>query len=83
MRTIEIYADTRGVSACTGRTCGQRILWATVVKSGRKMCFSDPGAVALATRHEEATGRLVEVLDLDGNHWATCSDRQTFGNGRR
>lgn len=82
MKAIEIYADTRGVARCTGRTCGQRILWATIVASGRKMCFDDPEAVALQTRLEPSTNRVIEALDLEGNHWATCPDRKQFG-GRK
>ena len=78
-KTIEIYADTRGVSRCTGPTCGQKILWAQVVKSGKKMCFNDIELVALSTRREMATGRLIESVDLDANHWATCSDVNRFG----
>ena len=78
MKAIEVYADTRGVSRCTGRTCGQRILWAEVVKSGKKMCFNDPEAVALKQRAEPGSNRLIESLDLDDNHWATCPDRKQF-----
>lgn len=79
MKSIDVYADTRGVSRCTGKTCGQRILWATIVASGRKMCFNDAEAVALKTRLEPTTNRVIETLDLDDNHWATCSDRKQFG----
>ncbi len=76
--TTEIYADTRGISTCTGRTCGRSILWATVVKSGRKMCFDDLELVALSTRHEPDTRRLIETVALVRNHWATCADRAHF-----
>jgi len=78
MKTTEIYADTRGVATCTGRDCRQRILWATIVKSGRRMCFNDPELPALSTRHEPETRRLIETVDLDTNHWATCANAQRF-----
>lgn len=79
MKTIEIFADTRGFSACSGADCGARILWAQVVKSGRKMCF-DGDPVAISTRHEPATHRLIETVDLDANHWATCPNAKKFGS---
>lgn len=82
MKTIEIYADTRGVSRCKGPSCGKRILWATVVATGRKMCFDDTELPALRTRHDDAR-RLVEEVDLDANHWATCPDRNDFGAKKR
>lgn len=77
-KTIEVYADTRGISTCTGPHCHQRILWATVVKSGKKMCFNDPEQVALQTRHEPGSRRLIEVLDFNDNHWSTCVDARQF-----
>lgn len=76
--TIEVYVDTFGRARCTGANCRKEILWATVVRSGRKMCFDDPGVAALASRHEPATNRLIYALPLDGNHWAVCPDRDRF-----
>lgn len=78
MRLIEIYADTRGVNNCNGAHCGKRILWAVVVKSGKRMCFNDPELPALKTRLHEHTRRLIEAVDLDANHWATCPDARKF-----
>jgi hypothetical protein len=81
MRTVEIFADTRGVSRCKGATCGKRILWAQVVATGRKMCFSDPELPALRTRFSEDR-RLIEEVDLGANHWATCPDSKSFGKSK-
>lgn len=74
-RAIAIYADTRGSARCRG--CHAPIEWAEVVSSGKKMCF-DGQIVALETRHEDATRRLIEVVDLGANHWATCPQRDQF-----
>jgi hypothetical protein len=80
--TIEIFADTRGISPCTGRTCGRRILWAQVVKSGKRMCFDDLELPALSTRHDPASNRLIETVDLTVNHWATCPDARAFNRSQ-
>jgi len=46
------------------------------VKTSKKMCFNgDP--VALRT-HQTIDMRLIEVLDLSENHWATCPEREQF-----
>lgn len=74
-KTIEIYADTRGRATCRG--CQAPIEWAEVVASGKKMCF-DGEIVALRTRQDSATRRLIEVVDLSTNHWATCPKRDQF-----
>lgn len=74
-RTIEIYADTRGFARCRG--CGAAIEWAEIVATGKKMCF-DTAIVALATRHSPQTNRLIEVVDLETNHWASCPDAAKF-----
>jgi hypothetical protein len=74
-KTIEIYADTRGPGKCRG--CRAPIEWAEIVASGKKMCF-DGQIVALETRHDPATHRLIEKVDLATNHWATCPDRDAF-----
>lgn len=76
--SIEIYADSRGEGTCNGKHCGQKILWATIVKSGKKMCFNDLELPALRTYHEPATDRLIEVVDRDDTHWATCPDSKRF-----
>lgn len=78
-RVIEVWADTIGVARCTGATCGQRIMWAQVVSSGRRMCFTGR-PTPLATRHEG--NRLIEAYDFAANHWATCADRQRFKRKR-
>lgn len=74
-KTIEVWADTRGRAQC--KACGAGMTWAEVVATGKRMPFTgDP--VALTTRHDSATRRLVEVLDLGANHWATCTDPNRF-----
>lgn len=80
--TIKIYADTRGVGVCSGRDCRKRILWAEIVGSGKKMCFNDLELPALRTYQEEGTMRLVEVVDRDDNHWATCPNARDFSRRR-
>jgi hypothetical protein len=75
VKTIEIFADTRGRATCRG--CHAPIEWAEVVASGKKMCF-DKQIVALSTRHDPGTRRLIEVVDLSTNHWATCPNRAQF-----
>jgi len=78
MMKTEIYADTRNVGTCNGRSCAKRILWATIAKSGKRMPFDDLELVALSTRLEPGTHRLLETVDLAGNHWATCPDAKGF-----
>lgn len=75
MKTIEIYADTRGRARCSG--CKASIEWAEIVASGRKMCF-DGEIVALSTRQDTGSRRLIEAVDLSTNHWATCPKRDQF-----
>lgn len=75
VKTIEIYADTRGPGTCRG--CGAAMEWAEVVKSGKKMCFTGT-IVALQTRHDERTHRLIEAVAFDTNHWGTCPARDQF-----
>lgn len=84
-KVIEIYADTKGHAPCNGKTCRDRLLWAEVVKSGARMCFTathgDP--VPRYSRQEIDTMRLIEALPFDENHWASCPDRRKFSAGRR
>ena len=74
-RTIEVWADTRGKARCKG--CQAPIEWAEIVKSGKKMCF-DGEIVALRTRHDPQTHRLIEAVAFDTNHWGTCPQRAQF-----
>lgn len=74
-KTIEIWADTRGMNTCRG--CGRKIVWGEIVASGKKIPF-DPPAVPLRTRHDEDSRRLIEILDLGENHFATCPKRADF-----
>ncbi len=41
------------------------------------MCF-DGDPIALRTRHEDGTHRLIEIVDLAENHWKTCPGAQDF-----
>jgi hypothetical protein len=76
MKTTEIYADTRGRATCRGEHCATTIEWAELVGTKQRMCFDVP-LVALATRHD-ANRRLIEVVDLSTNHWASCPDAPSF-----
>ena len=69
MKTIEVHdpLDWTPV-ACKG--CRKPIYWTTVVKSGRRMCFD---ALEVVKRTP-----LTTVLNLERNHWATCSHRAQF-----
>ncbi len=77
-RTIEVYHDTLGPGVCRG--CKASITWAEVVKTGRKMCFTGK-PVALRTRHEDATRRLIDEYDFDDNHWKDCPEAKAFKRG--
>jgi hypothetical protein len=77
-RTIDVWDDTLSVERpCSGETCDQKIVWAQVVKSGKKMCFNAP-AVPLRTKTDEQTGRLIAEMDFEENHWGSCPDRERF-----
>lgn len=81
-KVIEIYKDTKGREVCNGTTCRERLTWAEIVASGKKMCFSgDPAPVYM--RNEMGTGRVIEALPFDKNHWATCPDRAQFARRKR
>lgn len=81
MKTIQIFADTRGRARCTAASCRADIEWATIVGSGKKMCFQAP-IVALSTHHDPGTRRLVEVVELATNHWANCPAKDQFRSKR-
>jgi hypothetical protein len=77
-RTIEVWDDSLGVERrCSGAHCTEKIQWAEIVKSGKRMCFTAP-AVPLHTKHDEQTGRLIAVMAFEDNHWATCPDAKSF-----
>ena len=82
MKTIQIWADTRGRAVCHGDGCRAQIEWAEIVGSGKRMCFDLP-IVALSTHHDPATRRLIEVVDLSTNHWASCPDATKFKRKER
>ena len=77
MPTIEVWSDTKGKARCRDERCRALITWAEVVKSKKKMCFTgDP--VALRTRHDPETHRLIEEIDAADNHWAACPGAKDF-----
>lgn len=76
MKLIQVYADTVGRARCSGPTCGAAITWATVVASGRKLCF-DGELVALKTSMD-ADHRQIWEVSGDDMHWATCLDVERF-----
>ena len=74
--TIEVWADTRGRGRCRGEHCGAAGTWYETL-TGKKMLFTGE-PVALSTRHDESSGRLVEVLDFESVHWRSCPDWLAF-----
>ena len=78
-KTTEIFADTRTHATCRG--CEAPIVFAEIVKSGKRMPFDHP-LVALQTRHEEATRRLIESVDLGTSHFASCRNADRFRSQR-
>ena len=78
-KTTEIFADTRTHANCRG--CDAPIVFAEIVKSGKRMPFDLP-LVALQTRHEEATHRLIETVDLGESHFASCKAASQFRRAR-
>jgi hypothetical protein len=75
VRTIEVWADTRGMATCKG--CGAVITWAEIVRSGKKMCF-DGEALALQTRYDHESARMIEAIEFETNHWASCPKAKEF-----
>jgi hypothetical protein len=79
MKTIDVYADTEGFALCNGPTCGQRILWAEVVASGKRMCFTAQAAPPrIVNWHRDDNGRAIHTYDLADNHWGPCPDAKGF-----
>jgi hypothetical protein len=74
-RTIEICPDRRGRGVCRG--CGAALVYGEIVTSGKRMCVDVP-AVALETRHEEATRRVIEAITFEANHGARRRQRERF-----
>lgn len=81
-KTIQIYADTRGLADCKATTCRARIEWAEIVASGKRMCFNAPIAV-LSEHTDPVSRRRVQVVDLATNHWAACPAREQFARKGR
>lgn len=81
MAWIEIWADTRGGGTC--RSCGAPVEWAMLVKSSKKMPFDAP-IVAVLTKHDPATHRVIETIDsaVTTSHFASCPDRDKWRKDR-
>jgi hypothetical protein len=80
MSSIEIFAGTVDRAQCRG--CGAAIVWATIVATGRRMCFNS--LRILETKLERAAPfRVIKVVDLTLNHWATCPDADDFRRRER
>jgi len=77
MKTIDVWADTEGIGTCRDSACQKRILWAQIVKSGRRMCF-EADAPVLKTAISPTDGRAIHSYDLADNHWATCPGAKGF-----
>jgi len=75
--TIEIYADSRERAHCRG--CGAAIEWATIVATGRRMCFN---SIRILEKKLLPNGTIVHVVDRALNHWATCPDADKFRKRR-
>jgi hypothetical protein len=73
--TIEVFAASIQRAQCKG--CKAAIVWATVVSSGRHMCFNS--IKILETKLERvAPFRVIKVVDRTLNHWATCPQADQF-----
>lgn len=75
MALLEIWHDSISpVTSC--RSCGAPIEWAEMVKSGKRMPFDAkaPGIVAVSTKHDPETHRLIDVVDstVSVSHFSTC-----------
>jgi hypothetical protein len=72
-RTIEIWGDSIERSHCRG--CHAAIAWATIVATGRRMCFNSIRTLGDKTAEN---GRPIRIVDLTLNHWANCPDAARF-----
>lgn len=72
MPTSLYYADTHEPGEC--RSCGKPIEFAVNVRTGKRMPFNAP-IVALKTKHEDATHRVIEEVDLAQSHFVDCPNR--------
>lgn len=81
MSLIDIYADSRGFGTC--RSCGAKIEWARRVNGNKAMPWNGE-IVAIRTKREEATNRVIETLDssVTISHFATCPDAEKFRRRR-
>jgi hypothetical protein len=82
LKTINVWSDSRERGQCKGQSCRALIEWATIVASGRRMCFDAP-VTAIRSFADPQTGRQVDVIDLAANHWATCPERKRFSRRRQ
>lgn len=88
-RTIEVWADTLGgPQPCKDHRCDAKLIWAIVVKSGARMCFTAPAVPlrerpATAADNPTTAGRIVAVMDFADNHWSICPGARDFKRGKR
>lgn len=71
---IAVYADSKGSGTC--RSCGARITWAETTR-GKRMPFDE--LLVLKTQGDLLGGeRVVEIVDGDRNHFASCPDGEKW-----
>jgi hypothetical protein len=74
MALLDIYQDSRGPGNC--RSCGARVEWAELVKSGKRMPFDAPIVTVRTQGDILGGGRVVETVDtgVTASHFETCPD---------
>lgn len=89
-KTIDVWADTLSLpQKCADPDCKDMLVWAVVVKTGAKMCFTVP--VTEIRRYEcvpfdappQAMPREVAVMPFARNHWSVCPGRDKFRRKKR
>ncbi len=75
MQIVTVWARPRRQATCRG--CGAPISFRQVVASGKWLPF-DGDPVALRTRQDVETGRLVEDLDASDVHFRSCPNSADF-----
>lgn len=83
LHDIDIYADTVTYAVCRGRTCHKTLTWATIVATGKKMCFTGKIDAVGALKRGTENGRPTWTLPLERNHWKDCADSADFKRKKR
>lgn len=78
---VQVYAASRRPDHC--RSCGRKIEWVIVVKSGKSMPFDSP--VSILNESEDFEGRRFQTIDTEKSksHFATCPDAANWRGRRR